>query len=444
MTGPVSLIIDETSVFHLAGTDYAFGLEWVAASRSPATLANLPRQARRIGATHIAWRAKSHQVGFARIEFGKKPARFRGWRAAAAGFADLPQPAAEPHSAIAAFAFQSGEIWVVAASHGRVISEGDRLFTDPASAKAHFQQLYQRVPRWGLIFAPGDWGYPRANQAGPLAFLAQPGSQAEGEGVGSHLLQRVAAITGLIGQPGAALRQVRTNSATLLWPSVAAIIVVFLVAGGVWQWRAQTHRPIAVPQQQIVAPFYPQRAAPLSRLTDCIAAIEREEWSAATPGWDISEISCDKERVSVSLAARVATPLTSLSAYHPDAQLQSASRTAHLSKHVTGSADQLPVGPDLPAAETILAWFGRLDEQLHAVNSFTPPAPPGDPAPMEMGVPRPRPYRLMNWTLQTAAPPVYWRRELAVLPTIEIASLALKRGDGGLVWIIRGIAYAAP
>jgi hypothetical protein len=136
--------------------------------------------------------------------------------------------------------------------------------------------------------------------------------------------------------------------------------------------------------------------------------------------------------------------LTSLTTYHPDGQVQSASRTALISKQVRSSADQVAVGPDLPAPETILAWFGRLDEKLHAVNSFTPPAPPGDPAPMEMGVPRPRPYRLMHWTLQTTAPPIYWRRELAVLPTVEIASLALKRGDGGLVWTIRGIAYAAP
>ncbi len=443
MTGAASLRMDETSVFTIAGTDYALGLEWVAASRNPVTLANLPRQALKIGATHIAWRARSHQVGFARIDLGKKPARFRGWRAAAAAFADLPQPAAEPHAQIAAFAFQSGEIWVVAASYGRLFSDGDRLFTDLAAAKAHFHQLYERVPRWGMIFAPDDWGYQRAVGAGPLSFLSRSAGLSPGDRSGQHHWHRLGVMTGLIAQPGVALQQVKGGVASNNWITAAVIVACLMLVGGGWQWRTARHRSAPVPPQQVVAPFFPLRAASMNRLNECIRAIDRAEWSAATPGWDITEISCDKEAITVSLAARANTPLTSLITYHPDAQLQSTSRTARFTTSLKSGADPVALGPDLPAPETILALFGRLDERVHGVNSFTPPVPPNDPGPIEMGVARPRPYRLMSWSLQTSAPPTLWRRDLSALPTVEIGSLALKRGDGGLVWTIRGIAYVA-
>ena len=112
----------ESAAFTLAGAHYAFGLSWITASRSRSAAAQTRQQARGLKATHLAWRAGANQVGLAWL--GNRRAPFGGWRAAAGAFADLPQPPAEPHTMIAAFAFRSGEIWVVAASQGRLLADG--------------------------------------------------------------------------------------------------------------------------------------------------------------------------------------------------------------------------------------------------------------------------------------------------------------------------------
>lgn len=358
----------ETYLFAIAGTDYAFGMEWVAAAKSPATRANIPRQAALVRATHIAWRTRQHQVGFARIPLLRPAGLARRWRAAASAFADLPQPEAEPHSAIAAFAFQSGEIWVVAANHGRILPDGDRMFQDEPAAREHFQLLYEKIPRWGSLFAPAHWQYRRARDEGPLAFLALPKPDYPGA--------RLLTALGWARAPGVPLAKIgKTLPNSFLWLGGLALVGLPLA---IYAWRNSRAIP-PPPPQMAISPAYPDIESPPERIALCVHAILTDWQRLATPGWDITEISCEGDSLAASLTAHATTPLSWLSAYHADAQLQSSSRTARLPLALAQRPSLVPLQPPFPSPDHLLDQFGRLDERIRGLNSFTNPAPPSDP-----------------------------------------------------------------
>jgi len=440
MTGEMA----ESALFVIAGTEYAFGLEWVSASRNASTSAHLKRQALRLRASHLAWRPKVHQVGIARVLQPGARLNWSRWRAAAAAFADMPQPPAEPHTMIGAFSFLSGEVWVVAASQSRIFADGDRFFSDPVAAREHFRRLYDRVPRWGVVFAPADWGIPRANSEGPLAFLTgrRPRRAA------AEPIYRILDAIGLSSRPGVALCRLGGGTLTESAQSykVAACVVAIGIFFAVQQLPSRPGKPpSAPPKQQIIEPWFPLIEDAAARIEICVSGILQSLGGGIVPGWDASEFSCDVNSVTVALVARRFTPLSTLAGFQPGALVQGSARTATISRPMAGGpSPRVPITPPLSTADEVLDSFGRLDERLRAINAFSNPIAPVDVPPLEMGVPRPRPYRTMNWSLQTQAPPQLWRRDIASLRDIEITSVGLKRADGAFVWIVKGIAYVAP
>jgi hypothetical protein len=434
--------LPETALFTVGGAEYAFGLEWVTASHNTSTSAHVRRQAMRLNASHLAWRPKMHQVGIARINRPRTRLHWSSWRAAAAAFADLPQPAAEPHTMIGAFAFLSGEIWVVAASQGRLFSDGDRFFTDQAAAREHFRRLYDRVARWGAIFAPAEWAVPRANSDGPLTFLAigQPGGGA------SKPIHRILNAIGVTRRPGVSLSRLRNGTWADLPASAKTAICLMAVGAllGGQHLLARPHKPPAAPlPQQVIVPWYPAIEDTVARIDLCVNAILQTLERGGAPGWEVGELSCDNNSVSLTLAARRFAPLSTLADFQPDASVQGTTRTASLSRPLGATLTKAPIAPPLPAPDEILAKFGHLDETLRGINLFTNAGAPTGTPPVEMGVPRPRPYRVMSWSLQTGAPPQLWRRELSSIRDVEITTIAMKRTDGPFIWIIKGVAYVA-
>jgi len=431
--------LDETALFTIAGVEYAFGLEWITASRSVSAVGLIKTQAARVRASHLVWRSAMHQVGLARISVRRRHSTWKRWRAAAAAFADLPQHPAEPHTMIGAFSFMSGEVWVVAASQGRLFADGDRFFADKEAAKEHFRHLYDRVPRWGAVYAPAEWSVPRADGEGPLFFLAAEADLGADLGLARRILRKL----GLARQPGTPLRRLRSGVSQPLM--IAAGLVATTLLGLTANDLANHWRPPpSPPPQRVLEPWYPTIEQAGGRLEICVDYILRAVDRFAVPGWDMVELTCSNESLSVAMAARRFTPLSTLAEFQPDATLQSATRTAALSQPISRKGQRVQVLPPLRTAEAILAEFGRLDERVHGVNLFSPPSAPTESAPLELGVPRPRPYRVMGWTLQTPAPPLDWRADLSVLANVEVAGVSLKRGDGDLTWTIRGIAYVAP
>ena len=431
--------LHETALFTIAGVEYAFGLEWITASRSVSAVGQIKTQAARVRASHLVWRSAMHQVGLARISMRRRHSAWKRWRAAAAAFADLPQQPAEPHTMIGAFSFMSGEVWVVAASQGRLFADGDRFFTDKEAAKEHFRHLYDRVPRWGAVYAPAEWSLPRANGEGPLFFLAPDSGLGADLGVTRQTLRKL----GLAKQPGTALRRLRSGFSPPLM--IGACLIATALAGLTASHLTNHWRPPpAPPPQRVLEPWYPTIEQAGGRLEICVDSILRAVDRLAVPGWEMVELTCSNESLTVAIAARRFTPLSTLAEFQPDATLQSATRTASLSQPLSRKGERVQVLPPLRTAEAMLAEFGRLDERVHGVNLFSPPSAPTESAPLELGVPRPRPYRVMGWTLQTEAPPLNWRADLSALANVEVAGVSLKRGDSDLTWTIRGTVYVAP
>jgi hypothetical protein len=98
----------------------------------------------------------------------------------------------------------------------------------------------------------------------------------------------------------------------------------------------------------------------------------------------------------------------------------------------------------LTTEESYQNAFAIADEHANSTNIINPASAPPGAAPLIDGRPRPRPYRVSQWSFDTTAPPLLWEPDLAAIPNLEVLSVALGISEHGLDWRVKGNAYVAP
>ena len=422
-----------TAIFYrVDGTNFAFGLDWMTAAANKQSIAQAKLAAGRQNATHLAWRLAKAQVGLTRLE-GDLPERsvFSPWRSAAAAFADLPYS-----SLLAAFKFRDGKTWILAATNGRIYANGDRVFTDDEAARRYFDELFAQQ-YWNDIFAPADW-QPRAKQIDPLAVLRR--RRPEGKVAG--MIQGLGAALGLVSRPGVPLQVMSGAGAKrpswLLGGATVAALMAMTTIGYVKWHAAHIRRPAAAP----VVPFYPQLTAGVKTLAACVELLPLLSGRYQTPGWTLVEASCADRQASVTLLPEPNTPITSMIAFHPEADLRS--RKQAVITLPLPAADEVSLSLPLVTEERYQNAFAVIDEHANSTNVISPAAPPTGAPPLANGRPRPRPYRVSQWSFETTAPPVLWSRDFSAIPNLEVSGISLSISEHGLAWRIKGNAYVAP
>jgi len=422
-----------TAIFYrVDGTNFAFGLDWMTAAANKQSIAQAKLAARRQNATHLAWRLAKAQVGLTRLE-GDLPERsvFSPWRSAAAAFADLPYS-----SLLAAFKFRDGKTWILAATNGRIYANGDRVFTEDEAARRYFDELFAQQ-YWNDIFAPADW-QPRAKQIDPLAVLRR--RRTEGKIAG--MIQGLGGGLGLVSRPGVPLQAMSGAGAKgpswLLGGAAAATLLALSVVGYTKWHAAHVRRPVAAP----VTPFYPEIAAGTKTLAACVELLPLLSSRYQTPGWTLVEASCTDRQASMTLLPEQNTPLTSMIAFHPEADLQS--RKQAVITVPLPAVEEVPLSLPLATEERYQNVFAVIDEHANSTNVISPAVPPSGAPPLANGRPRPRLYRVSQWSFETTAPPVLWARDFSSIPNLEVSGIALSISEHGLAWRIKGNAYVAP
>ena len=417
--------------YRVDGTNFAFGLEWMTAAANKQSVAQAKLAAKRQTATHLAWRLAKAQVGLTRLQ-GDSPetSMFSSWRSAAAAFADLPYS-----SLLAAFKFRDGKTWILAATNGRIYANGDRVFTDDVSARRYFDELFAQQ-YWNDIFAPSDW-QSRAKQIDPLAVLRR--RRPEGRIAG--LVDGIATALGLVRRPGVPLQALgrQENVAPKL---LAAVVAVSLVAAGVigyMKWHnAHVRRHASVP----LVPYYPTMASGAKTLAVCAELLPLLSSRYQTPGWTLSEVSCAGQQANVILTPDQDTPVTTILAYHPEADLR-AHKQAIIAVPLS-AIEQVSLSLPLLTEEQYRNAFTIIDEHANSTNMVSPAVAPVESPPLSDGRQRPRPYRVSQWSFDTTAPPILWKPDLAAIPNLEVSGVTLSISDHGLAWRIKGNAYVAP
>jgi len=422
-----------TAIFYrVDGTNFAFGLDWMTAAANKQSIAQAKLAAGRQNATHLAWRLAKAQVGLTRLG-GDLPERsvFSPWRSAAAAFADLPYS-----SLLAAFKFRDGKTWILAATNGRIYANGDRVFTDDEAARRYFDELFAQQ-YWNDIFAPADW-QSRAKQIDPLAVLRR--RRAEGKVAG--MIQGLGVTLGLLSRPGVPLQAIsgpgaKRPSWVLGGAAAAALMAMSFI--GYMKWHA-THmrQPVVAP----VTPFYPQIVAGTKTLAACVELLPLLSSRYQTPGWAVVEALCTDHQASVTLLPEQDTPITSMIAFHPEADLRSRKQAV-----ITVSLPEeegVPLSLPLVTEERYQNAFAVIDEHADSTNVITPATAPTGSPPLANGRPRPRPYRVSQWSFETTAPPVLWSPDFSAIPNLEVSGISLSISEHGLAWRIKGNAYVAP
>lgn len=421
--------------YRVDGTNFAFGLDWMTAAANKQSIVQAKLAARKQKATHVAWRLAKAQVGLTQVEDDlPESSIFTPWRSAAAAFADLPYS-----SLLAAFKFRDGKTWVLAATNGRIYAKGDRVFTDDDAARHYFDELFAQQ-YWNDIFAPADW-QSRAKQIDPLAVLRRR----RPEGMLAGLVDGVGAAVGMVNRPGAPLRTVSLGlEGNDKAKVILAVVALIVFAGGGALGYAKWHRVHArrLPQEALT-PYYPAIAAGGKLLNACVNLLLLATSRYQTPGWSVSETTCAASQVSATLAPAPDTPMTTMLAFHPEADLR-AHRQAVITASLPAVIKPEALSPPLVSEEEYQNAFEVIDEHANSTNTMSPAAPPAGAAPQSNGRPRPRPYRMSQWSFETTAPPLLWQPDLAAIPNLEVTSITLGNSDHGLVWRIKGNAYVAP
>jgi len=425
-----------TAVFYrVDGTNFAFGLDWMTAAANKQSIAQAKLAARRQNASHIAWRLSKAQVGLTRLE-GDLPESsiLTPWRSAAAAFADLPYS-----SLLAAFKFRDGKTWILAATNGRIYAKGDRVFTDDEAARRYFDQLFAQQ-YWNDIFAPADW-QSRAKQIDPLAVLRR--RRPEGKLAG--LVDGIGAALGMVNRPGASLRRVSSQvglqgKAGLMM--VGGLAGCLVMAGGAIGYAKWHSAHIRRPAQATPAPYYPAIVSGTKMLAVCVNLLPLVASRYQTPGWILSEAGCADQKYSVTLVPDQDTPVTTVLAFHPEADLHNHKQAviaAPLPVLLETAALSLP----LVTEDGYQNAFAVVDEHANSTNTLSPAMPPIGAPPVSSGRQQPRPYRVSQWTFETTAPPLLWEPDLAAIPNIEVTGVTFGISEHGLAWRIKGNAYVA-
>lgn len=420
--------------YRVDGIHFAFGLEWMTAAANKQSMNQAKAAANKQRATHAAWRLTKAQVGLTRID-QDMPERsfFSPWRSAAAAFADLPYS-----SLLAAFKFRDGRTWVLAATNGRIYAKGDRVFLNEEEARGYFDELFAQQ-YWNDIFAPVGW-QSRAKQIDPLAVLRRK----RPDGLVSGLLDGIGTNIGVVARPGAPLKPLVTNLKTLNKSKLAAaaigLAVVAFGSVGYVKWHAAHTRKPPLPP---LSAYYPTIAASGQTLAVCIKALVGATATHQTPGWTLTEATCSDNQVVATLSLDPDTPATTMKAFHPEAEIRTQRQAviqAFLPNTVQPEALILPL-----VTEGIYQnAFAVADEHSNSTNVIGPALPPSGVTPQQNGRPRPRPYRISQWSFDTTAPPLMWEPDLAAIRNLEVASVTLAVSEHGLSWRIKGNAYVAP
>jgi len=426
-------IISSAIFYRVDGTHFAFGLEWMTAAANKQSIDQAKASAKKQQATHAAWRLAKAQVGLTRIDQEVPERSFIGpWRSAAAAFADLPYS-----SLLAAFKFRDGRIWILAATNGRIYAKGDRVFLNEEEARRYFDELFAQQ-YWNDIFAPADW-QSRAKQIDPLAVLRR--KRPDGRIAG--LVEGIGAMVGLVSRPGAALKPLATDFRSIEKPKLigaAAGLCVIAVGGlGYAKWHAaHAHKP----QVLAPAPYYPSIADGGQTLALCVNALMGITARHQTPGWTLTEATCSGNKVVVSLAPDADTPVTTMMAFHPEAEMHSR-KQAVIPAELAGP-DPRALRLPLATEEDYQNAFAVADEHSNSTNVIGAALAPTGMAPSQDGRQRPRPYRVSPWSFGTTAPPLMWGPDLAAIRNLEVVSVTLAVSEHGLSWRINGNAYVAP
>jgi hypothetical protein len=420
--------------YRVDGIHFAFGLDWMTAAANKQSIAQAKLSARKQKATHIAWRLAKAQVGLTRLESDlPENALFSPWRSAAAAFADLPYS-----SLLAAFKFRDGKTWILAATNGRIYAKGDRVFADDEAARRYFDELFAQQ-YWNDIFAPSDW-QSRAKQIDPLAVLRR--RRPEGKIAG--LVEVIGAALGLVRRPGAPLRPVSYQFLMRGTTRLAVAMFVFwgVVAGtiGYAKWHAaHMRRPMPAPP----AAYYPAISSGAEMLAVCTKLLPLVSSRYQTPGWALSEAECADQQFTVTLIPGEDTPMTSILAFHPEADLR-ARKQATIVAPLPVPVEPVPLSLPLVIENSYQNAFAVIDEHANATNTISPALAPAGPPPIADGRQRPRPYRMSQWSFETTAPPFLWEPDLAAIPNLEVTGVTLSISEHGLAWRIKGNAYVAP
>lgn len=420
--------------YRVDGTNFAFGLEWMTAASNKQSIAQAKLAARKQNATHLAWRLSKAQVGLTRLDKDLPQASpLNPWRSAAAAFADLPYS-----SLLAAFKFRDGRTWILAATNGRIYAQGDRVFTEEEEARKYFQELFAQQ-YWNDIFAPADW-QSRAKQIDPLAVLRRR----RPEGRGAALIEGFGATLGLVGRPGAPLRPVTTEWRSFGKPQMLAslALVSVILAGGIGygKWHgAHMRKPVSAAPTA----YYPAIASGRKVLGICLETLPAAVARYQTPGWTITDASCNDTQLSLTLASDPDTPATTMLAFHPEADMHG-HKTAVIVTPLPEPVGQEPLSIPLTTEEAYRNAFAIADEHANSTNIINPAAAPAGAAPTMQGRPRPRPYKVSQWSFDTTAPPLLWEPDLTAIANLEVVSVSLGISEHGLHWGVKGNAYVAP
>lgn len=420
--------------YRVDGTNFAFGLDWMTAAANKQSIAQAKLAAKRQKATHIAWRLSKAQVGLTRLESDlPESSIFTPWRSAAAAFADLPYS-----SLLAAFKFRDGKIWILAATNGRIYAKGDCVFTDDEAARRYFDELFAQQ-YWNDIFAPADW-QSRAKQIDPLAVLRR--RRPEGRVAG--LVDGIGAALGMVSRPGAPLQVVSPNlkgeaKTKLMVAGLAACLVAGGTIGYVKWHAAHIRRPV----QALPVPYYPAIASGAKMLAACVDLLPLVSSRYQTPGWVLSEAVCADLRLTMTLVPGQDTPVTTMLAFHPEADLH-ARKQATIAVPLPVALETAPLSLPLVTEDGYQNAFTVIDEHANSTNTLSPAVAPGGAPPLSNGRQRPRPYKVSQWSFETTAPPLLWEPDLAAIPNLEVTGVILGISDHGLAWRIKGNAYVAP
>ncbi len=426
--------ISSATFYRVDGTHFAFGLEWMTAAANKQSIYQAKTASRKQNATHAAWRLAKAQVGLTRVgPDGPERPLLSPWRSAAAAFADLPYS-----SLLAAFKFRDGRTWVMAATNGRIYAKGDRVFLDEAEARGYFDELFAQQ-YWNDIFAPLDW-HPRAKQIDPLAVLRR--KRPEGRIAG--FLDGVGATLGLVGRPGASLKPLNSDFKSLEKPQLIALATALcLVAIGGFGYAKWHAAHLRKPQIVAASPYYPTIASGGQTLALCIKALLDNVTKHQTPGWTLTEATCSGDQVAATLALDPDTPATTMTAFHPDAEMRTR-KQAVIQAALPSVPPQGLLKLPLVTEDAYLNAFSVADERSNSTNVIGPVLPPTGMAPAQNGRQRPRPYRVSQWSFDSAAPPLMWAPDLAAIRNLEVVSVTLAVSEHGLSWRIKGNAYVAP
>lgn len=427
-------ILSSAVFYRVDGIHFAFGLEWMTAAANKQSIEQAKAAAKKQQATHAAWRLAKAQVGLTRIDH-EVPDRsfFSPWRSAAAAFADLPYS-----SLLAAFKFRDGRIWILAATNGRIYAKGDRVFLQEEDARSYFEELFAQQ-YWNDIFAPAGW-QSRAKQIDPLAVLRRK----RPDGRVSGLLDGIGGTLGIVSRPGTALKPLSTDLKKLdkskLIVAMAGLAVLTVGSVGYVKWHLAHARKPSLPPPSA---YYPTISAGEQVLTGCIKALLDVTDKHQTPGWTLTEATCSEDKVVATLALDSETPATTIMAFHPDAEMTT-QRQAIIQAALPHRVPQEGLVLPLVTEGAYQNAFAVADERSNSTNVIGPALPPMGVAPQQNGRPRPRPYRISQWSFDTTAPPLMWEPDLAAIRNLEVASITLAVSEHGLSWRIKGNAYVAP